>query len=172
MRGMYYVDMHCHPIIKPFSWTKTKKKKNNWQCRNVESSIWYSDPPTKSDRRLNMAKGLTKFRQSDFRTLGKGHVKIASACLNPIERGLFVFKRGNKIIPPRLLKFVIEVSMKYIRLVRKKGRDYFAELEEERKFFEDEYNKQDELFPTRFELTSNYSEIETNMNNADKDKRG
>ena len=79
MRNMYYVDMHCHPAIKPFSWTKTEKKKNNGQGRNAKTSLWFNDPPTRRDKKLNKIIGLTKFTQSDFRTLRKGNVKIISA---------------------------------------------------------------------------------------------
>ena len=169
MRDMYYVDMHCHPIIKPYSWTKTENIETKGQGRNVKTSLWFNDPPTIRDKKWNKIIGLTKFTQSDFRTLRKGNVKIISACLNPVERGLFIFKGCYKILPPRLLKFVIEVSMKFIRLVRNKERNYFEELEKERKFFEDEYDNQDEIFPTRFELTSDFSEIETNLKKTDKD---
>lgn len=169
MRDMYYVDMHCHPAMKPFSWIKTGKLKINGYSRNEKTSLWYNDPPTRRDKTLNKAFGLTKFTQSDFRTLRKGDVKIISACLNPIERNLFLFRRFGRILPPRLLKYVIGVSLKFIRMVRKKGRNYFEELEEEYKYYEEEWKRQDEIFPTRFELTSDFREIETHLKNTNED---
>ena len=161
--------MHCHPSVKPFSWTKTGKINSNVHSRNVKTSLWFNDPPTKRDKKLNKVFGLTKFTQSDFRTLRKGDVKIISACLNPIERGLFIFKGCCKILPPRLFKFVTEASMKFIRLVRKKERDYFKALKDEYCFFLKEWKRQDKIFPTRFELTRNYNEIQTHLQNPDKD---
>lgn len=169
MRNMYYVDMHCHPIIKPYSWSKTEKINSSGYSRNVKTSLWFNDPPTIGDKNWNKIIGLTKFTQSDFRTLRKGNVKIISACLNPVERGLFIFKGICKIIPPQLLKFVIEVSMKFIRMVRDKERNYFEELEEEYCFFLKEWENQDIIFPTRFELTRDYSEIQNHLKNKDKD---
>ena len=96
MRNMYYVDMHCHPALKPFSWTIKRRMKRKvatdpWQVRNVKTSLWYDDPPQRFDRLFNKILTLTKFTQSDLRTLTKGNVKIISASLSPIERGLFTF---------------------------------------------------------------------------------
>ena len=78
MRNMYYVDMHCHSAPKPYSWS-LKKDKRGWDCRNVRKSIWYNDPPRVFDKFLNRQIGLTRFTQSDLRTLSKGEVSIFSA---------------------------------------------------------------------------------------------
>jgi hypothetical protein len=96
-------------------------------------------------------------------------VKIISACLNPVERGLFTFKGCWKIIPPRILKFLIEVSMEFIRQVRDEGRNYFHELEEEYCYFQEQYINQNAVLPTRFMLIKNYSEIEGYLNDREKD---
>jgi len=169
MRNMYYVDMHCHPAFKPYSWVLLNGKGSR-HCRNVESSLWYNDPPKKRDRKLNRNWGLTRFRQSDFRTLTKGDVKIISACLSPIEIGLFMPRWPAKIFGFILIKTITEASFKFIRLVRKKNRDYFKELEAEYEYYRcEEREQQKGTFPTLFKLTNNYEEIEPDLKGPNKD---
>jgi hypothetical protein len=170
MRNMYYVDMHCHPSIKPYSWYISDRG-NLWDCRNVRKSLWYDDPPNESDRAINRHIGLTKFTQSDFRTLTKGDVRIISACLSPIERGLFVPQGFLRRFGLRLLKFGLELNEEYIRQVRDGNRNYFEELKDEHQYFINEESIQNNrVFPTQFKLISNFNEIETNREYIDTDR--
>ena len=170
MRNMYYVDMHCHPSIKPYSWYISDRN-NPWDCRNVKKSLWYDDPPNESDRAINRHIGLTKFTQSDFRTLTKGDVRIISACLSPIERGLFVPHGILRRFGLCLLRFGLELTEEYIRQVRARNRNYFEELRDEHEYFINEERIQNNrVFPTQFELISRFNEIETNRECIDTDR--
>lgn len=170
MRNMYYVDMHCHPALKPYSWYKRiKQGKGPSKERDVkQTSLWHRDPPDRCDRLLNILLGLTKFTQSDFTTLAEGNVKIISACLNPIERGLFTAKGRLDKIAPRLIKFIVELRIEFIEGIRKKQRNYFTDLKEEYKFYKREEKNQDPTSKDQFILTRNYCDIENNLNDPEK----
>ncbi len=172
MRNMYYVDMHCHPSLKPYSFYISDRN-NTWDCRNVSKSLWYDDPPEHFDIEINKRGGLTKFTQSDFRTLVKGDVRIISACLSPIERDLFLpqgFLRKLKF-GRRLLRFGLELNEEYIRQVRASNRNYFEELKDEHEYFLNEERIQNNrVFPTQFELISHYDDIEPNLECIDTDR--
>lgn len=185
MRNMYYVDMHCHAAPKPYSWS-FKKKNKSWDCRNVRKSLWYNDPPRVLDKFVNRRFGLTRFTQSDFRTLTKGGVRIISACLSPIERGLVTARccrtvlcyTPGKIIVCILLKLLGSLiikavglfSMRFIIKIRKKNRDYFDELRREYIYYYCEERKQrDANFPTIFKLTSSFDDIDPKFRDSDHD---
>lgn len=170
MRKMYYVDMHCHPSIKPYSWY-VGDRDNPWEYRNKKNSLWYDDPPQETDKALNRHIGLTKFTQSDFRTLIKGDVKIISACLSPIERGLFVPRWWlPRSLGLCLLKFSLELNEEYICQVRRADRNYFAELTTEHNYFlSQERTQRNTVFPTQFELIRNFREIVPRLRRVDTD---
>jgi len=193
MRNMYYVDMHCHTAPKPYSWS-LKKDKRGWDCRNVRKSIWYNDPPRVFDKFLNRYTGLTRFTQSDLRTQSRGEVRIFSASLSPIERAFVIPKfwpqnirfdllvfidcilcriiRGLslKVFACIIIKAVAGFSMIYICRIRRKKRDYFAELCEEYKFYICEAKKQlDGSYATEFKLTSNIGDIKLDSKEPEKD---
>lgn len=159
--------MHCHPALKPFSWS-IKNSKNPLKQSSERTSLWYRDPPKTFDRLLNKLCGLTKFTQSDFTNLTNGNVKIISACLNPIERGLFTDRWSLKRIVPGLIRFILELNIEYIKNVRKENRNYFVELDDEYKFYISEEIKQDPTSKNQFKLTRNFSDIENNLNDPDK----
>ncbi len=171
MRNMYYVDMHCHPALKPYSWS-IKKSQNLRHGRNEKTSLWYNDPPKGLDKAINKFVTLTKFTQSDFRTLTKGNVKIISACLNPIERGLFTYRWPFKLIGFIVLKIVLEVGFAYILLSRKKKVSYFDSLQNEYNYFLEEEKLQNDNkveYPHQFKLTRDFSQIDANLKETEID---
>jgi len=183
MRNMYYIDMHCHTAPKPYSWS-LKKSKTGWDCRNVKRSIWYNDPPKGIDKCVNRYLGLTRFTQSDFRTQTKGEVRIMSASLSPIERALVVpkfwptfrfcdflhwykciFRKTIfclllKLLAPFIIRFIGLFGMKYIFHVINKNRDYFDDLLKEYIYYICEESKQTDEFPTIFQLTREFNDID------------
>jgi len=132
------------------------------------TSLWYRDLPKRRDRLLNIISGLTKFTQSDFTTLTEGNVKIISACLNPIERSLFIPKGLLKGRGDGLIKFIVELSIEFIKRVRQVNRNYFEDLEAEYEFYKREEKNQDPACPNQFKLSKNFSDIEKNLNNPEK----
>jgi microsomal dipeptidase-like Zn-dependent dipeptidase len=152
--------MHCHSAFKGLSWQRLLGK-SYYNCRNEKTSIWYNDPPKRWDRALNRAFTLTRFTQSDFRTLTKGDVKIISASLSPIERGLFMPRWPATVLGFILIKTILELKFRFIRQARKKNRNYFNELLEEYRYYKTEaLNQQGHTFPTKFVLINHYDQIE------------
>lgn len=170
MRKKYYIDMHIHPHIKPYSWYISDRK-SSYELRNIVTSLWYDDPPKEFDKEINKYTGLTRFTQSDFRTLTKGDVKISSAALGPVERGLFVPRGPWEGFGLHLLKFGLELNPEFIKKVKEKKRDYFKELKDEYRYFLLEQDKQKtHIFPTLFVLTRNFSDIEPPPKEVESDK--
>ena len=108
MMQNYYIDMHCHPALKPYG-RSIKHGRENKKDKNSQRSIWHYDPPTLKDKIFNYLGTLTKFSQSNFTALMKGDAKIISACLYPIEKGFFFLKDNEGILTDLALNFVLEV---------------------------------------------------------------
>jgi len=162
--------MHCHPAAKPYSWTFSPEMKQPPDDRNKRTSLWYNDPPTKRDKKINEILHVAKFTQSDFRTLRKGDVKIISACLNPIERDFVIAKWPLKEAVLGVVRYINEFSKEFISEVVKEEREYFDELEEEYKFYLNQETAQHHgNFPTLFKLTSNYEDIESDLEDPSRD---
>jgi len=169
MRPVCYIDMHCHPAIKPYSQTlcnnenddnENGNNENARECRNVETSLWYNHPPGGSDRVLNRQLGLTRFTQSDFRTLTKGDVKIIGACLGPVEYALFMPRWSLRRLVLGVLRFSLEVSREYILRARHNVRNYFAELTEEYEYYlEEQAGMCNQTSPTQFEFIADQDDI-------------
>ena len=137
-----YIDLHCHPTIKPFgqSFDDQLKHSSNFRKKN---SIWFKDRPGFFERLLNQITSLTKFTQSDYRTLQKGNCKIISVSLYPLEKGFFdipKFNLGTGEITDILLNFVLGVSDKRIDFVQS-NINYFLDLENEYRFLLEQNNQ-------------------------------
>ena len=101
-----YVDLHCHPAMKPLGHSFSRKKRGqNNKNKNRRNSIWQYDPPSLIDKLLNIITGLTKFRQANMQALHYGDVKIISASLYPLERGFVCNKLGKGLPADALANF-------------------------------------------------------------------
>lgn len=131
----FFIDLHCHPTIKPYgqSFKKNLVHSSNFRKKN---SIWFQDRPGFFEKILNWTVQLTKFTQSDFRTLQKGNCHIISASLYPLERGFFDLTKlnlGTGLITDLLVNLVSGVSRDRINSIQSNN-DYFADLEKEYRF--------------------------------------
>lgn len=169
-----YVDLHCHPAIKPFgkSFNKRKVGVNN-KSRNRRNSIWNYNPPSLFDKLLNVLGGLTKFSQSNFSSLSKGEVSIICASLYPIERQFF-----DNDMKPELLK---DLSSNFATGIGKKRvdhiqgiTDYYEDLKMEVDFYHQLNNRIVQLPEGRFTycLVNSYAEIEAIQNKQESNNVG
>lgn len=94
-----FIDIHCHPTMKPFGKSFTRKGNNRGQSPNPRNttSLWNYDPPTLTDKLINNIASLTKFRQSDFTSSVNGETGILFVCLYPPEQGFFKNRLGNTL---------------------------------------------------------------------------
>lgn len=99
-----YIDIHCHPGMKPYSHSFSAGKINS-RNKNHKNSIWHQDAPTLTDKLLNYVGTLTKFSQSDYTTLARGNVGLICASLYPIEKGFLVPGFGTGPVADILANF-------------------------------------------------------------------
>ncbi|MBK8848497.1 MAG: membrane dipeptidase [Bacteroidetes bacterium] len=130
-----FVDLHCHPTLKPYGQSFTKKQKGNSSDINDRNSVWYYDPPTVSDKLLNYLATLTRFSQANFQALCYGNVGIICASLYPIEIGFFKNKLPQGAVRREVNNFVTGVGDSRVEQVIKTN-DYFTDLEQEYKFLQ------------------------------------
>lgn len=125
MKKFLFADLHCHPTLKPFGKSFSKRTKN--------SDIWHRKKPNVFSKYLNKVFGITKFSQTDFHTMAKGGVKIAFVSLYPFEKGFF----KNSFIPNKVLalisSFITSIGYKRVRYIQKHT-DYFKDLLNEFEF--------------------------------------
>lgn len=168
-----YVDLHCHPSLKPFG------KSFNYQPpgiqgkrRSSKRSLWYFDPPSVLDKLLNYATGLTKFSQSNFTSLARGGVGIVCVSLYPLEKWFVRNKMKNELILDLASNFALGIGDKRIDYIQ--GiQDYFKDLEEQYDFYRQLDGKIVRLpeGKYRYKLVQNYQEIAA-IQESEKDNKG
>jgi len=129
-----FIDLHIHPAMKPLGKSFNRKPGINNSNKNSVNSIWHYDPPTTPDKLLNIAGGLTKFRQSDFTALAKGGAKIVCVSLSGLEKGFVINKFGTKLPSDIISNFVTGFGKKYIDHIQTMP-DYFTGLQMEYDFY-------------------------------------
>jgi microsomal dipeptidase-like Zn-dependent dipeptidase len=129
-----FIDLHCHPAMKPFGKSFKSNKGENNTNRRSKSSIWYYDPPTFFDRALNMIVSLTKFTQADFSTLAYGGTHVVIVSLYPPEKGWVIDRLGTGHLADSLKNLVMGVGQERIDYLQQMP-DYFTDLEMEYKFY-------------------------------------
>ncbi len=156
-----YIDMHCHPALKPFgkSYNYKPKGRNN-PHRSRTNSIWKYNPPSLGDKLINFIIGLTKFSQSNFSSLAKGQVSIVCVSLYPIEKWFFVNKIKNEFIRDVAANFATGIGKKRVDTVQAM-KDYFGDLENEYDFYKQLDGKIIRLpeGKFRYKIVKNYNEI-------------
>jgi microsomal dipeptidase-like Zn-dependent dipeptidase len=162
-----FIDLHCHPAMKPFGKSfKTNKGENNTN-RRTPNSIWHYDPPTVIDKALNIAVSLTKFTQADFATLAYGGTHVVIISLYPPEKGWVLDKLGNSLPADSLKNLVMGVGQDRIDYLQRMP-DYFTDLEMEYDFYRQldgkEMNIEGEK--CRYRIVSGFDEIEQDKGNG------
>lgn len=156
-----YVDLHCHPSLKPFGKSFRKKPVGiQARRRSSKNSLWYYDPPSLIDKLINYAIGLTKFSQSNFTSLAKGGVGIVCVSLYPLEKWFVRNKMKNELILDLAANFALGVGDKRIDYIQ--GiKDYFLDLERQYDFYRQLDGKVFKLpeGKFRYRLIRNYEEI-------------
>ncbi len=159
---VHFVDLHCHPTIKPFGWA-CPGNTNNIDA-SLKNSIWHDDPPTTWDMRLNKCPGLTRFSQSNFTALHQGKFRVVIAALNPIEKGFFTSSLGSGNLADHIYNFITMIGKKKVDFIQR-YKDYFLELCTEYKFFKQLHDTQVTIYgeDTCYRLTSNFKDIDDNL---------
>lgn len=156
-----FIDLHCHPAMKPFGKSFNSNKGENNTNRRAANSIWHYDPPTVFDKALNITVSLTKFTQADFSTLAYGGSHVVIVSLYPPEKGWVIDKLGTKQNADSLKNLVMGVGQKRIDYLQQMP-DYFTDLEMEYNFYRQLDGKEMKIEGERcrYRMVSGFDEIE------------
>lgn len=160
-----YIDLHCHPSLKPYgkSFKYHPTKQNNLNSGR-KNSIWHYSPPNFLERQVSKLLTLTKFTQTDITTLAKANCDVVVIALYPFEKH-FLKKRmlGFKFPSDLLVNLAAGVSQKRIDHIRNHN-SYYQDLNDEYNYFLQLNNfvqKIDNVQYT-YRLVSNYGDIKAN----------
>ncbi|MBT8204084.1 MAG: dipeptidase, partial [Eudoraea sp.] len=166
-----YVDLHCHPSLKPFGKSFNYKPPGvQGSRRSSKRSLWYFDPPSVFDKLLNYATGLTKFSQSNFTSLAIGDVGVVCVSLYPLEKWFVRNKMKNELILDLASNFALGIGDKRIDYIQ--GiQDYYRDLENQYAFYRQLDGKIIRLpqGKFRYKLVRNYQEIRDLQKAAESD---
>jgi len=161
----HYVDLHCHPSLKPYSKSfKYPPTKINELDGNRKNSIWHYSPPMVLEKFVNRLVTLTKFTQTDMSALARSGSKVVVISLYPFEKH-FLSKRvlGWKGLTDVLVNLAASISLKRIDHVMRHN-DYFEDLVSEYKFYTQLHNQVQRIDGVwyTYRVIKSFSEIESN----------
>ena len=163
----HYVDIHCHPSLKPYSKSfKYKPTKHNALDPNRKNSIWHYSPPNFLEKFLNRIVTLTKFTQTDLTALAKAKTKVVVVSLYPFEKHFFgkeiIGIKGVTDVLVNLAASISQSRMDYIR----SNNDYFADLMDEYRYYQQLHNQVVNIDGTihTYRLVRSFQDIENNFN--------
>lgn len=162
----HYVDIHCHPSLKPFSKSfKYNPTKQNAQDPNRKNSIWHYSPPNFFEKLVNRIVTLTKFTQTDLTALAKSGTKVVVVALYPFEKHFFgkeiIGIKGVTDVLVNLAASISQSRMDYIR----NNNDYYKDLTDEYQYYKQLHNqvvKIDGIIYT-YRLVRKFEDIENNF---------
>ncbi|HET8803471.1 MAG TPA: peptidase M19, partial [Aequorivita sp.] len=132
----HYVDLHCHPSLKPYSKSfKYNPPKQNPLDRNRKNSIWHYSPPNFLEKFVNRIVTLTKFTQTDLTALAKAKTKVVVVALYPFEKHFFGKEiAGMKGVTDVLVNLAASISQSRMDYIRSSN-DYFRDLMDEYRYY-------------------------------------
>lgn len=162
----HYVDIHCHPSLKPFSKSfKYTPPKQNSIDPNRKNSIWHYSPPNFLEKFVNRIVTLTKFTQTDFTALAKSGTKVVVVALYPFEKHFFGKEIiGIKGVTDVLVNLAASISQSRMDSIRNSN-DYYKDLTDEYEYYKQLHNqveKIDDIIFT-YRLVRSFEDIENNL---------
>lgn len=161
-----FIDLHCHPAMKPLgkSFLKESTRFVNSPNRKQKNSIWFRDKPQDLEKELNKAITLTKFTQADLTTLAKGDVKVVCASLYPLEKGFVKTRVGDGNLADALVGFVTGLSKNRLDHLSNMT-SYYDDMVKELEFYLQLDHKKVTLDEGVFEyrIVKNFDELEANV---------
>ncbi|QCX00037.1 peptidase M19 [Aggregatimonas sangjinii] len=158
-----YIDLHCHPSLKPFgrSFDQKSTKKRNSPNRMRRNSIYHRKGVNPVSKKINNLLTLTKFTQSDLTSVygGKGRILVIS--LYPMEKQMVHDTGDVKFIGRLFRNLATGIGIDRIRHIQKMT-DYFEDLNNEYEFYKELDNKPVTVHgkKVRYKMVKSYQEIE------------
>lgn len=170
MRNQFFVDFHCHPALKPLgkSFNGNRVTGRNNQNHKKNNSIYHQIKPNFFKKIINLLSTLTKFTQTDIKTLIEGNVHVITASMYTVEKGFLINKSNQNILSELLSNLAMGVGKSRIDFVQG-HEDYFKDLELEYKFYKELDNKTVKIDNqnVQYKIVNDFSEINfTNNSNT------
>jgi microsomal dipeptidase-like Zn-dependent dipeptidase len=169
-----YIDIHCHPSLKPYSKSfKSKALRGKHSLSpNERHSIWYQKRSNDGvfKRLANKIFGVTKWRQSDFKTSCKSGAEVLVVSLYPMEKGMLINEKTGKPYDT-LIKvftdFATGFGQRRLNYIREMP-DYFSDLKLMYNFYRQLNNRSINIdgIQKKYKLVRTESEIDYNANNT------
>ncbi len=163
----FSIDLHCHPQYKAFAKAhKETGKKPEPQSTSAsnKSSLWYYNPPTLSDKLLNIFLSVTKFSQTNLTASLYGNNLVMVVGLGTPEQPFFKNKLGTATIADLVNDFAAGFGLPRINAIQS-IKDYWKDFMNEVKFIEE-----CEKNPIRidghwytYHLPKNFNELQQNI---------
>lgn len=167
MSNSVFVEMHCHPSLKPFgrSYPEDENSKNLFS----KSSVWHRNAPNPLTKILNKTLSITRFTQSDFKSMAMGSINVACISLYPLERNFLVSKLGQGALVDILSDWVIGIGQQKVNFIQE-NKNYFSELIKEMQFIEQLHDKKVRIGfkKWKYKLVVNYREILQNLESGER----
>lgn len=166
-----YIDLHCHPSLKPFgkSFQRRRTTGLNNPDPKINSSIWHEKRPKLFKKALNVFFRLTKWRQSDFTTLLNGNTNVIVTSLYPMEKGMVIHKNSADVkYSGRIFRnLATGISMRRVRHLQNME-DYFKDLLAEYDYFKQLHNTPVKINgkTKTYKLVSSVNDIDFSVNNV------
>lgn len=169
-----YIDLHCHPSLKPYGKSfKYKPPKQNRLNRDRKNSIWHYSPPNLLERQVNKLLTLTKFTQTDLTALAKANCNIVVISLYPFEKHFLKDKiLGFKFISDILVNLAAGVSQKRIDNLRNHN-SYFQDLKDEYDYYMQLHNMAQIIDGITFtyRMVNSYADIKKNISASSSNRK-
>ena len=161
-----YVDLHCHPAMKPFGKSFNGTAGENTTNRRKKNSIWFYDSPNFFEKAIQLLSGICKFTQADCTTLAHGNVRVVCASLYPIERGFFRNDLGSGLIADLAASFATGVGDKRVDHIQA-IKNYFKDVELEYNYYVQGQSKSVSTDSGKFNyiIARNFEELEQTLSN-------
>lgn len=133
---MRYIDIHCHPSLKPYGRSFDSPSPGRHALSPRERHHLYHYAPAGPWQRVlnRTVMGLTKFSQSDFTAVAKGRFSTIIASLTPIEKGVIAPGQQPRTWVDLLSRLAIGIGPRRIRHLQSEQYEYFSDLEQEYAF--------------------------------------
>ncbi|HYC87314.1 MAG TPA: membrane dipeptidase [Chryseosolibacter sp.] len=164
-----YVDLHCHPHLKPYGKSFAIERGKNSLNRKDKHSIWYYDSPNFFERVVQALCGICKFSQADCTTLANGNVRVVCASLYPIERGFFNNELGTGIVSDLAASFATSVGDARVDYIQRVN-NYFEDLIAEYNYYLQGEHKTTKTDSGKFKyvLAKDFSTVEKHLESDEK----
>ncbi|SRX56167.1 membrane dipeptidase [Aequorivita sp. CIP111184] len=169
-----YVDIHCHPSLKPYSKSfKNKPTKQNALDPNRKNSIWHYSPPNFLEKFVNRIVTLTKFTQTDLTALAKSKTKVVVVALYPFEKHFFgkeiIGIKGVTDVLVNLAASISQSRMDYIR----SNNDYYLDLMDEYHYYKQLHNQVENIDGViyTYRIVRSYKDVEKNLSQETDSKK-